>query len=235
MKKRLREGAKLIVIDPRRIDIVRSPTSRRSYHLPLLPGTNVAMVNALSHVIVTEGLENQAYIAERCDPDGVRPLAGLHPRAGQFAGSAGERSPAFRRPRSAPPRGSMPPAAMAPSITASASPSTARAPPWSWPWPISPCSPAMSAATAWASIRCAARTMCRAPATWAPSRTSSRATAMSATTRCARCSRTSGRPRSMPSRACAFPTCSTRPSKAPSRASSCRARTSPSPIPTPST
>jgi formate dehydrogenase major subunit len=40
--------------------------------------------------------------------------------------------------------------------------------------------------------RCAARTTCRAPATWAPSRTSSRATGMSRTTRCAICSRAPG-------------------------------------------
>src|SRR4029079_16750498 len=51
MKRRLREGAKLIVIDPRQIDLVRTPHVEASYHLPLLPGTNVAMVNALAHVI----------------------------------------------------------------------------------------------------------------------------------------------------------------------------------------
>jgi formate dehydrogenase major subunit len=68
MKKRLRLGAKLIVIDPRRIDMVRSPHVEAQYHLPLQPGTNVAMVNALSHVILTEGLENKSFIAERCDP-----------------------------------------------------------------------------------------------------------------------------------------------------------------------
>jgi formate dehydrogenase major subunit len=68
MKKRLREGAKLIILDPRRIDMVRSPHVEADFHLPLRPGTNVAMVNALSHVIVTEGLEAKDYIAERCDP-----------------------------------------------------------------------------------------------------------------------------------------------------------------------
>ena len=68
MKKRLRAGAKLIVLDPRRIDIVRSPHVEAQYHLPLQPGSNVAMVNALSHVILTEGLENKSFIAERCDP-----------------------------------------------------------------------------------------------------------------------------------------------------------------------
>ena len=68
MKKRLRQGAKLIVLDPRQIDIVRSPHVEAQYHLPLQPGSNVAMVNALSHVILTEGLENKSFIAERCDP-----------------------------------------------------------------------------------------------------------------------------------------------------------------------
>ena len=68
MKKRLRSGAKLIVIDPRKIDIVRSPHVEAQYHLPLQPGSNVAVVNALSHVILTEGLENKVFIAERCDP-----------------------------------------------------------------------------------------------------------------------------------------------------------------------
>jgi formate dehydrogenase major subunit len=67
MKKRLREGAKLIVIDPRRIDLVRTPHVEASYHLALRPGTNVAIVNALAHVIVTEGLANEAFIRERCD------------------------------------------------------------------------------------------------------------------------------------------------------------------------
>ncbi len=67
MKRRLREGAKLIVCDPRKIDLVKSPHVRADYHVPLKPGTNVALINALAHVIVTEGLINEAYIRERCD------------------------------------------------------------------------------------------------------------------------------------------------------------------------
>ncbi len=67
MKKRLRDGAKLIVIDPRRIDLVRSAHVEADHHLPLLPGTNVAIINALSHVIVTEGLIDEAFVRERCD------------------------------------------------------------------------------------------------------------------------------------------------------------------------
>ena len=67
MKRRLRQGAKLIVIDPRRIDLVRTPHIQAAYHLPLRPGTNVAVINAMAHVIVTEGLVHDDFVAERCD------------------------------------------------------------------------------------------------------------------------------------------------------------------------
>ena len=75
MKRRLRPdlnedgGAKLIVIDPRRIDLVKSPHVEAAYHLPLSPGTNVAVLTALAHVIVTEGLADEAFVRERCDWD----------------------------------------------------------------------------------------------------------------------------------------------------------------------
>ena len=67
MKRRLRAGAKLIVVDPRQIDLVDSPHVRADYHLQLRPGTNVAVVTSLAHVIVTEGLLAEAFIAERCE------------------------------------------------------------------------------------------------------------------------------------------------------------------------
>ncbi len=67
LKKRLRAGAKLIVADPRRIDLVKSPHIRAEHHLQLLPGTNVALVNAMAHVVVTEGLVDEAFVRERCD------------------------------------------------------------------------------------------------------------------------------------------------------------------------
>ena len=69
MKKRLREGAQIIVCDPRRIDLVESPHVKAAYHLQLRPGTNVALMNAIGHVIVTEGLVDEAFVAERCDDD----------------------------------------------------------------------------------------------------------------------------------------------------------------------
>lgn len=67
MKKRLRAGAKLIVIDPRVTETVRSAHVEASHHLPLRPGTNVAVMTSLAHVIVTEGLADEAFIRERCD------------------------------------------------------------------------------------------------------------------------------------------------------------------------
>ncbi len=67
MKKRLREGARLIVVDPRRIDLVKSAHVKADYHLPLQPGTNVAVINAMAHVVVTEGLVNEQFVQERCD------------------------------------------------------------------------------------------------------------------------------------------------------------------------
>ncbi len=67
LKRRLREGARLIVIDPRGIELVDAPHVRADYHLAVKPGANVAVLNAMAHVIVTEGLEDRAFIAGRCD------------------------------------------------------------------------------------------------------------------------------------------------------------------------
>ena len=67
MKKRLREGAKLIVIDPRRIDLVKTPHIKAAHHLQLLPGTNVAIINALAHVAATEGLLDEVFVATRTE------------------------------------------------------------------------------------------------------------------------------------------------------------------------
>jgi formate dehydrogenase major subunit len=96
MKKRIRAGAKVIVCDPRKTDSVRSPHIEAAFHLPLLPGTNVAIINALAHVILTEQLENKTFIQERCDavefnrwcdfirerknsPEVLGPIAGVDP------------------------------------------------------------------------------------------------------------------------------------------------------------
>jgi formate dehydrogenase major subunit len=69
IKRRLRQGAKLIIADPRQIGLVRSPHIQADEHLQLKPGTNVALMNALAHVVVTEGLTKEAYVAERCEVD----------------------------------------------------------------------------------------------------------------------------------------------------------------------
>jgi formate dehydrogenase major subunit len=69
MKRRLRDGARLIVIDPRRIDLVNSPHVKADFHLALRPGTNVAILTAMAHVIVTEGLLDETFVRERCEID----------------------------------------------------------------------------------------------------------------------------------------------------------------------
>ena len=96
LKKRLRQGARLIVVDPRRIDLVRSAHIEAAHHLPLRPGTNVAILNALAHTIVTEGLVDEDFVRSRCDwddfqdwaafisepqnsPETVGPMAGVDP------------------------------------------------------------------------------------------------------------------------------------------------------------
>jgi formate dehydrogenase major subunit len=67
MRRRLRQGARLIVIDPRTTEMVRGPHYEADYHLKLKPGTNVAIISALAHVVVTEGLVDETFVAERCD------------------------------------------------------------------------------------------------------------------------------------------------------------------------
>ncbi|HPG93637.1 MAG TPA: formate dehydrogenase subunit alpha [Dokdonella sp.] len=69
MKRRLREGARLIIADPRHIDLARAPHVEADHLLKLRPGTNVALLNALAHVIVTEGLVDDAFVALRCEPE----------------------------------------------------------------------------------------------------------------------------------------------------------------------
>ncbi len=63
IKQALRRGAKLIVIDPREIDMAR----RADIHLQLLSGTNVAVVNGLMHVILEDGLADKEFIAARTE------------------------------------------------------------------------------------------------------------------------------------------------------------------------
>ena len=69
LKQAIRKGAKLIVVDPRQIELVKTAHIKAEHHLQLLPGTNVAIINALAHVVMTEGLADEKFIAERCDTE----------------------------------------------------------------------------------------------------------------------------------------------------------------------
>lgn len=63
VKKGLSNGSKLIVIDPRRIELAE----RADIFLQLKPGTNVALLNSMAHVIIEEGLQNEDFIKERTE------------------------------------------------------------------------------------------------------------------------------------------------------------------------
>jgi formate dehydrogenase major subunit len=69
IRRRLREGAQLIVADPRHIDLLKTPHLKSAQHLVLKPGTNVALINALAHVIVTDSLVDESFVNSRCDLD----------------------------------------------------------------------------------------------------------------------------------------------------------------------
>ena len=69
MRRRLREGASLIVADPRQIDLLQTPHLGDAVHLPLRPGSNVALINAMAHVVISEGLEDRDFITKRCESD----------------------------------------------------------------------------------------------------------------------------------------------------------------------
>lgn len=60
MIKAHRNGAKLIIADPRKVDMVRFAF----LWLQLRPGTDIALLNSMAHVIVNEGLINQEFINE---------------------------------------------------------------------------------------------------------------------------------------------------------------------------
>ncbi len=64
MKEAIRKrGAKLIVVDPRRIDLV----DFAELWLPLKPGTNVPVLTAMAHVIVEEGLVDHEFVKARTE------------------------------------------------------------------------------------------------------------------------------------------------------------------------
>ena len=83
-----RNGANLILADPRRIDLARFA----AIHMRQRSGSDVALLNAMIHVIIAEGLLNEAFIAERtegfealrecvadCTPESAAPITGVSP------------------------------------------------------------------------------------------------------------------------------------------------------------
>ena len=60
MKNAVKDGKKMILMDPRRTELARHAT----YSLQFRPDTDVAMLNSLMHVIVEEGLCDEKYITE---------------------------------------------------------------------------------------------------------------------------------------------------------------------------
>jgi formate dehydrogenase major subunit len=63
IREAVRNGAKLIVVDPRDIDIA----AQADVHLKLRPGTNIAFANGMCHVFIEEGLIDEQFIAERTE------------------------------------------------------------------------------------------------------------------------------------------------------------------------
>ena len=97
MKRRLRQGARLIVLDPRQIGLVKSARIKADYHLPLMPGTNVPMINAFAHVILSEGLAAEEYVNERCDIDSFEAWKAMILRARELARGGRENHRRARR------------------------------------------------------------------------------------------------------------------------------------------
>jgi len=86
MKNAVKRGATLIVMDPRETELARHAT----HALQFRPDSDVALLNAIANVIVTEGLTNEAFIAERTEgyeafranvlaatPEAMAPICGI--------------------------------------------------------------------------------------------------------------------------------------------------------------
>lgn len=63
IRQAVKRGAKLIVVDPRAIDLI----DHTYMHLQIRPGTNVAFANGIMNVIISHGLENKEYINNRTE------------------------------------------------------------------------------------------------------------------------------------------------------------------------
>ncbi len=72
----IRRGLKLVVADPRRIDI----TDFATLHIRQKPGTDVALINGLMNIILEKGWEDQAFIADRTEGfEELRDMVALYP------------------------------------------------------------------------------------------------------------------------------------------------------------
>jgi anaerobic selenocysteine-containing dehydrogenase len=81
LKKAMRKGAKLIVADPRRFPLA----DMADVYLPLRVGTDVALLGAMAHVIVREGLVDEAFVAERTEN-----IEALREHVGKFTPESAE-------------------------------------------------------------------------------------------------------------------------------------------------
>lgn len=63
IRQAVKRGCKLVVVDPRDIGLAK----KADVHLKLKPGTNVAFANGIMHIIIEEGLQDDAFIAERTE------------------------------------------------------------------------------------------------------------------------------------------------------------------------
>ncbi|MGD9568820.1 MAG: formate dehydrogenase subunit alpha [Sedimentibacter sp.] len=63
MRQAKKKGAKFIIADPREIDLTRDA----DIHLQIRPGTNIALINAMAHVIIKNNLYDKKYIEERVE------------------------------------------------------------------------------------------------------------------------------------------------------------------------
>lgn len=88
IRQAVKRGAKLIVLDPRRIELA----GIADLHVALRPGGNIPLFNAMAQVIVTEGLHDAEFVAARVDefdafvdhlrdwtPERAAPLCGVEP------------------------------------------------------------------------------------------------------------------------------------------------------------
>ncbi len=89
IKRAKKKGAKLIVADPRRIELAKDA----DVFLQIKPGTNIALFNGMMHVIIKEGLQDKEYIQNRTEGyEELEKLVEAYPpeRAGEICGVAPE-------------------------------------------------------------------------------------------------------------------------------------------------